>query len=587
MPTQSREHGRQLLLARSGVWALRRSLHFATALTIMVPHVEPRGAAMGAQDFEAGMEIGDFQIERRLGAGGMGVVYQARQKSLNRLVALKVLGAALSRPSDLIRFQREAQATARLHHRAIAEVHCVEQDSHVCYIAMEFIDGITLRQFMERVQQTHDSHTALDSYWRSGADHDPIAPVIRFDAQTALHSGSATRDGDDTAISDGDIHWSTRESQELIQSQQYIRRICEIIRDAALALAHAHEQSVIHRDIKPSNIMVDRSGGVHLIDFGVARFFEDISVTTTGQLVGTPMYMSPEQVTGRVAIDGRTDIYSLGLVLYELLALRQPIVASTREGVLKSIVTKAMFPITWRNKAVPRDLENIVHTAIAKDPDERYPTASDFAADLQRFLMSEPVLAPPYHYKFDEREIVAERPWTMTATAFWFTYVAVFYGLVWMPYRLGVAIADAAGSRPFPATPLERALFVIGYLVLAAAAVWVALGLLSGRAWARWSGIALAVVGLALSVAQPVQVIRNAWQYQNFGYLALMTVWLVTRLVMVCGGCFALYVLRLHEPAKQWFRFSEQIRTEHDQLATAIQTARWRLPNSGDSPTGA
>src|SRR3954469_6622522 len=113
-------------------------------------------------------------------------------------------------------------------------------------------------------------------------------------------------------------------------SPDYIRRCCEIVRDAALALAHAHERGVTHRDIKPENLLLDRQGLVHLIDFGLARFFEDVSLTNTGALVGTPMYMSPEQISGHIKIDHRTDVYSLGLVLYELLILRRPMIAATR-----------------------------------------------------------------------------------------------------------------------------------------------------------------------------------------------------------------------------------------------------------------
>src|SRR5262249_26769203 len=130
----------------------------------------------------------------------------------------------------------------------------------------------------------------------------------------------------------------------------------------------------------------------------------------TGQLVGTPMYMSPEQVTGRLAVDHRTDLYSLGLVLYELLTLLPPITAPTREGILRQVVTKDLVPASWRNRAGPRDLEAIVHRAIAKDPDERYPSASEMAGDLARFLAGQPVTARPYRYRFDRREVVAERP---------------------------------------------------------------------------------------------------------------------------------------------------------------------------------
>ena len=196
--------------------------------------------------------------------------------------------------------------------------------------------------------------------------------------------------------------------------------------EAALALAHAHERGVVHRDVKPENILLDRQGRVHLIDFGVARFFEDVSLTNTGALVGTPMYMSPEQVTGRLDLDHRTDVYSLGLVLSELLTLARPIAAPTREAVLRQIVTKAMPPASWRNPALPRDLEGVLHKAAAKDPDDRYQTAADFADDLRRWLDGKPVAAHTYRYRLDLREIKAERPAGILVLAFGHFLVSAF-----------------------------------------------------------------------------------------------------------------------------------------------------------------
>ena len=207
---------------------------------------------------------------------------------------------------------------------------------------------------------------------------------------------------------------------ELRTMPGYIRRVAEVIREAAQALAHAHEQGVVHRDIKPDNLLLDRQGKLHLIDFGVARFFEDQAVTYTGQLVGTPLYMSPEQVTGRGAIDARTDTYSLGLVLYEMLTLRPPIEANNREHLLRTIVTKPLVPVDWRNAAIPENLRRIVHKATQKDPDQRYRTAAELAADLQCFLTGKSVAAPAYMYRLDEREITAARPGQVVLAAFIF-----------------------------------------------------------------------------------------------------------------------------------------------------------------------
>src|SRR5262249_33972927 len=152
------------------------------------------------------------------------------------------------------------------------------------------------------------------------------AEALRFDQPTVTHVPGITTE---TEGSGTDQETLTQEARQLIASREYVRRCCEIIRDAALA--HAHERGVTHRDIKPEKLLLDRQLRVHVIDFGIARFFEDMTVTNTGQLVGTPLYMSPEQVTGLLKLDHRTDIYSLGLVLYELLTLRRPIEAPSRE----------------------------------------------------------------------------------------------------------------------------------------------------------------------------------------------------------------------------------------------------------------
>ncbi|HEX5106747.1 MAG TPA: serine/threonine-protein kinase, partial [Pirellulaceae bacterium] len=250
----------------------------------------PARPALPSSGLEAGVEIGDFRIERRLGAGGMGIVYQARQLSLNRPVALKVLGQALSRGTDVTRFQREAQAAARLRHPAIAHVYFIGQDRHLCYLAMELIEGASLRKVLDRLGTAATSESSLDSVVRDDLSDDPEARVVRFDVAT-----------EDTSASPPDAlpaeinPYLSPQARELRTSAGYVRRACEVVRDAARALAHAHEQGVIHRDIKPDNLLLDRHGRVHLIDFGVARFFEDQAVTYTGQLVGTPLYMSPEQ----------------------------------------------------------------------------------------------------------------------------------------------------------------------------------------------------------------------------------------------------------------------------------------------------
>jgi serine/threonine protein kinase len=271
---------------------------------------------MSEKDLETDVQIGDFRILRRLGAGGMGVVYQARQVSLDRLVALKVLGSRLTRPQDITRFRREAQAAAKLHHPGIAGIYFIGQDDKLCYMAMEYIDGLALSDLIDRLRQARHPQPSLDACVRETTTEQRVG-AIRFDdpGVTVEH---------EPAPAGHQLTSLTPEVAGVIAAPAHIRRCCEVIREAALALGYAHGQGVVHRDIKPGNLMLDRQGQVHVIDFGVARFFEDATVTQTGQLVGTPMYMSPEQVTGRLAADRRSDLYALGLVLYELLTLRPP-----------------------------------------------------------------------------------------------------------------------------------------------------------------------------------------------------------------------------------------------------------------------
>lgn len=199
-----------------------------------------------------------------------------------------------------------------------------------------------------------------------------------------------------------------------------------LVRDAALALHHAHERGVVHRDVKPGNLMVGRDGHVKVIDFGIARFFEDHTLTRTGELVGTLLYMGPEQATGRIRLTPATDVYSLGLVLIELLILRPPIAVTNLADMLQQVVTKPLAPLTRLNPSVPRELEAVVHMAAAKDPDARYRTAGAFAADLQAWLDGKPVAARPYRLAADELSIAAARPgWTVGLAAYQYLLAAL------------------------------------------------------------------------------------------------------------------------------------------------------------------
>ena len=169
-----------------------------------------------------------------------------------------------------------------------------------------------------------------------------------------------------------------------------------MIAEVADALDHAHENGVIHRDIKPANLLLSPDGRLSVSDFGLARMLEQPGMTLSGEFVGSPLYMSPEQITaGRVPLDHRTDIYSLGATLYELLTFEPPFPGTSRDEVLANIIQKEPVPPRRHNRKISVDLETICLKAMERDPGRRYASAAEFAADLRRLLRSEPLMARP------------------------------------------------------------------------------------------------------------------------------------------------------------------------------------------------
>jgi serine/threonine protein kinase/tetratricopeptide (TPR) repeat protein len=327
--------------------------------------------------------LGDYELVREIGRGGMGVVYEARQLSLNRQVALKVLPfAAMLDERQIARFRTEAQAAAQLHHPNIVQVYAVGQERGVHYFAMQFIAGQSLEAAINELREANAVGVPLLARTAVGA-----ASSLPTAGQASSGTLVSQREVDTVAES----AFSTRVSTH---SRTYCHSVARLILQAADALHHAHQLGVIHRDVKPSNLLLDRSGRLWVTDFGLARIQTDSGVTISGDIVGTVRYMSPEQAAGSSAlVDARTDVYALGATMYELLTLQPAHRGNARPEILRHI--EVVEPTSPRslNPSVPFDLETITLRALSKSRDERYATAQEFADDLRRFLNGEPTQA--------------------------------------------------------------------------------------------------------------------------------------------------------------------------------------------------
>ncbi|WP_165229204.1 serine/threonine-protein kinase [Aquisphaera insulae] len=329
--------------------------------------------------------LGEFRLIREIGRGGMGVVYEAEQLSLGRRVALKVLPTSASRDArQCQRFQVEAQAAALLQHEHIVPVHAVGSDRGTRYFAMQLIDGPSLTRIIQDLRAA--------SPWggqRAGATAGDMA-----DAGEARPPST-------------EIPSAPRSSLHESLTRARGREAARLGIEAAEALQHAHELGVVHRDVKASNLLVDARGKLWVADFGLARIStEDPGLTQTGDLVGTLRYMSPEQVRAdRGGVGPATDIYSLGVTLYELVTLRPAFHAPDRHELLRKILQDEPPPVRSITPAVPKDLETIILKAMEKEPAARYASAAAMAEDLRRFL--------------DDRPIRARRPGPLDRAAKW------------------------------------------------------------------------------------------------------------------------------------------------------------------------
>jgi len=289
-------------------------------------------------DSDASCTIGDFKINREIGKGGMGTVYEAEQISLSRKVALKLLPSHLSLSDEAVqKFKREAKAGGRQSHPGIVAVYAVGEEKGVHFIVQELVEG---------------GRTLANA-------------LVEYHRQPELHTG-------------------------------YYKEVAQLFIDIADALQHAHESGVTHRDVKPSNILITPDGTPKVTDFGLAKIEDALALSRTGDFAGTPYYMSPEQaMSRRIGVDHRTDIFSLGATLYEAITFNRAFDGDTSQQVLEKItLVDPLDPRRVRSR-IPRDLAAICLKALEKRRERRYQSMEEFAADLQRFLKDEVIIAKP------------------------------------------------------------------------------------------------------------------------------------------------------------------------------------------------
>jgi serine/threonine protein kinase/WD40 repeat protein len=363
----------------------------------------PAGSPLPAET-SALTQLGDFRIVREIGRGGMGVVYQAEQLSLGRQVALKVLPATVQVDTrQRRRFEREARAAARLHHTNIVPVFGVGEYHGLSYYVMQFIQGLGLHEVLEELKRLRGA--APPATQPSG----PAAAVARSlltgqfqpaaaDAETIddQPDGADAHEGPTDPGSGARSHAAlalpgSGDNSKRSRQATYWHGIAQVGVQVAGALEYAHQQGVLHRDIKPANLLLDTHGTVWVTDFGLAKANDQQDLTHTGDVLGTLRYLPPEAFEGKA--DRRSDVYALGLTLYELLALRPAFDEKDRHHLIMQVTGAVPPRLDVLNPNIPGDLVTIVHKAIEREAGHRYGTAAELAADLQRFLDDEPIRA--------------------------------------------------------------------------------------------------------------------------------------------------------------------------------------------------
>ncbi|MEM1068133.1 MAG: serine/threonine-protein kinase, partial [Planctomycetota bacterium] len=372
-------------------------------------------------------QLDEYKILRQIGRGGMGVVFEAIHQPLSRRVAIKVLATrTLDETKEVQRFRREARAAARLRHSNIVPVFGVGHACNHHYYVMDYIDGISLRDWIENQHAGH----------RRDADPPTIDDRIDQTAGSFVLNESRPDSSIEATSDNRNIH-----------SPQFHRWIARQGESVCDALHYAHQQGVLHRDIKPANLLIDRKDQIWIADFGLAKLSENQEITRTGDLVGTPQYMAPESLTG--TYDERSEVYGTGLTLYELLTGQPAIEGRTTAEVIRNATTGVSTSPRKINPSIPRDLETIVLKSLAHEPSLRYQTAAAMRDDLSMFLSNRPINArriSPIErlVRWSNREPAAA---AMTfATFFLLLALAVVSALGYWRTRESLSIANAAGE---------------------------------------------------------------------------------------------------------------------------------------------
>jgi serine/threonine protein kinase/formylglycine-generating enzyme required for sulfatase activity len=350
--------------------------------------------------------LGPYRLEEEIGRGGQGIVYRATHTRTGGRVALKVIqGLGPGSERILGFFKREAEIAARLDHPGLCPVYDAEVDRGVPYIAMRFIEGETLASKLSKARATSVGNSSTFAMNAS----DPLAAGETLLESDPGHEGShrETRPADPPTP-----------TPSASATRREVLEFAHFVESAARSLHAAHEAGIIHRDIKPGNIMITPEGTAVIMDFGLARGTDlDMeTLTQSGDLFGTPAYMSPEQLTRSAsAVDRRADVWALGVTLYECITGCRPFDAPTREALYQQIVTRDPSDPRTHRPTISRDLAIVVMTALEKDRDRRYQTAKELADELERVRRLEPIRARPVGASLRLRRWAQRNPSLATA----------------------------------------------------------------------------------------------------------------------------------------------------------------------------